>query len=157
MGKGQKLVTKKAPVEGSEDLFPMQDSQAIYSSSEEDDDVQIPVGEDDDDLTQIDDSQRREDSQRLEESTSTAPEPEILRPQRPQEPPKKRQRHYHMIGDQHEEGVVEWYRQHELLYNKKMRAYRDRDKKSQAWTTKAEELGVEGELCFKMLSNYFEI
>lgn len=151
MGKGQKLVTKKAPVEGSEDLFPMQDSQAIYSSSEEDDEVEIQLGDDDDGLTQVDDSQR------LEERTPNAPEPEILRPQRPQEPPKKRQRHYHMIGDQHEEGVVEWYRQHELLYNKKMRAYRDRDKKSQAWTTKAEELGVEGELCFKMLSNYFEI
>ena len=48
-------------------------------------------------------------------------------------------------------GVVDWYRQNELLYNKKMRAYRDRDKKTQTWNTKAAQLGVDGEF-IKLIS-----
>ena len=150
MGKGRKIVHKKAPEEGSVDLFATEALNVDESSSSgneaEDDSDHEPTQaipskrsavdvEDDDDATQI-----------TQDSVQKDPEPDRTASQ----PKTKRQRHYHIIGENHEEGVVEWYRQHELLYNKKMRAYRDRDKKAQAWATKAQALNVDGELCFKM-------
>ena len=73
-------------------------------------------------------------TQITQDSVQKDPEPD----RRASQPKTKRQSNYRIIGENHEEGVVEWYRQHELLYNKKMRAYRDRDKKAQAWATKAQ-------------------
>lgn len=145
MAKGRKIIHKKVPEEGSEDLFGTEALNVDKSSSsgnepEDDSDheptqaipskrsaVDVEV-EDDDDATQI-----------TQDSVQKDPEPDRTAFQ----PKAKRQRHYHVIGENHEEGVVEWYRQHELLYNKKMRAYRDSDKKAQA-------LNVDGELRFKM-------
>ena len=137
MGKGKKiLASKKPPVEASEELF---------SSGEEEEE----------DATQMEGDQ--EDSQPFEEEESQvivedSQVPEEHTPSPILHPPKKRQRHYHMIGEEHEVGVVDWYRKNELLYNKKMRAYRDRDKKNQTWSIKAAELGVDGEF-IKLISN----
>ena len=41
--------------------------------------------------------------------------------------------------------LAEWYREQEFLYNKKLRAYRDRDRKARAWEDKAASLNIEGE------------
>ena len=139
MGKGKKILASKKAPEASEELF-------SSSAEEEDEDVtQIDEG-DQEDL----DSQQpfEEESEVLEDSQF----PEHVTPSPILHPPKKRQRHYHQIGEEHEVGVVDWYRKNELLYNKKMRAYRDRDKKTQTWTTKAAELGVDGEF-ITLISN----
>ncbi|KAK3875462.1 hypothetical protein Pcinc_019674 [Petrolisthes cinctipes] len=61
----------------------------------------------------------------------------------PRENPNKRKRTYHIIPEDKEVSVVEWYRDQEFLYNKKMRAYRDRDRKAKAWEDKAQSLNVE--------------
>ena len=134
MGKGKKiLASKKPPVEASEELF---------SSGEDEDITQMERDQEDSQPFEEEETQGLvEDSQALEHTPSP-----ILHP------PKKRQRHYHMIGEEHEVGVVDWYRKNELLYNKKMRAYRDRDKKNQTWSIKAAELSVDGEF-IKLISN----
>ena len=121
MGKGRKIVHKKAPEEGSEDLFANVDESLSSGNEAEDDSDHEPTQsipnkgsvvdeEDDDDATQI--TQDSVQSQKDPEPDRTASQPKT----------KRQKRHYHIIGEKHEEGVVEWYRQHELLYNKKMRA-----------------------------------
>ena len=137
MGKGKKILASKKAPEASEELF-------SSSAEEEDEDVtQIDEGDQED----LDSQPFEEESQVLEDSQLPEQTPSPIL-----HPPKKRQRHYHQIGEEHEEGVVDWYRTNELLYNKKMRAYRDRDKKTQTWSTKAQELGVSGEF-IKLISN----
>ena len=150
--------SKKAPQEASEELFDEQ---------EDEDATQIEIEEGD-----HEDSDIEEDSQVIDSQPEQTRSPIV-------HPPKKR--HYHQIGGRRGlvsaivnrnrrdplyfipqrrgrgittrlVGVVDWYRQNELLYNKKMRAYRDRDKKTQTWNTKAAQLGVDGEF-IKLISN----
>ena len=56
----------------------------------------------------------------------------------------KRRTYYHIPEDK-EAALAEWYREQEFLYNKKLRAYRDRDRKARAWEEKGKAFGVPGE------------
>ena len=125
MGKGRKIVQKKAPEGASEDLFvgdvdvdesssDDMDTQGneLEVDSEADHEPTPPIPSkrvaadcvDDDDETQMESQDIIQDSQ-----------------EQLQHPPKsKRKRNYHIIPDDKEVSVVEWYREQEFLYNKKM-------------------------------------
>ena len=77
-----------------------------------------------------------------EEDTQQSQDPGI-RPQRG--PARKKKRQFLAFPEHVELELAEWYRDHELLYNKKLKAYRDRDKKDAAYRKKADELNVAGE------------
>lgn len=150
MGKGKKLITKKKPEAASVDLFAEEEESSDEDLAESQDQNTIDANPDsdvatpplhsrmvvsteeepqDDDLTQID-SQDLRDRAEATESTGNS---------------NKRKRTYHIIPEDKEVSVVDWYREQEFLYNKKMRAYRDRDRKSRAWAEKASTLDVDGE------------
>lgn len=155
MGKGKKLIPKKKPEAASVDIFAEEEEE----SSDEDvgDDSQdqntIDANPDidvatpplhrrtvvrteqeaqDDDLTQMDSQELTDPADATESSEQRGN-------------PNKRKRTYHIIPEDKEVSVVDWYRDQEFLYNKKMRAYRDRDRKSKAWEDKARSLDVDGE------------
>lgn len=71
---------------------------------------------------------------------------------------KKKERTYAIIPEDKEVSIMEWYRDQEFLYNKKMRAYRDRDKKSKAWEDKAQSLDTDGKsITFHFSAKYINM
>ena len=150
MGKGTKLFKRTSTGQSNENIFAASDE----ADSPDEGDLGVnaireEASQDYDEDSQV--LQRRhggparqqhavdviEDSQEPDEATYHAAET--------QQAPIKRKRNYHIIPEHLEVSVVEWYRDHEFLYNRKMRAYRDRDRKAKAWEDKAAEINVSGE------------
>ena len=156
--------------EPSEPLFTSQDDRDFFghpdtSDSEEEMDrsPEPPSGQDligDDELTQtqestqetqvhVDDFDDGEEEQRVDDpapSTSSTQPTKKKRKEDPAAPAvgKQRRTYYHIPQDK-EADLAEWYREQEFLYNKKLRAYRDRERKAKAWENKAASMGIEGE------------
>lgn len=163
MGKGRKNLPHKLP----------QQSVDPFSSSEGEDEEheeEPPVPADASPEVSPDVMQRRlslEDSERNELDVLDEAQTPIDQDATQMDPPSqatcsggssgKRKRTYHIIPEAKEESVVEWFREHEFLYNKKLRAYRDRERKTRAWEAKAKELNVEGEYrnVYLCLLSYF--
>ena len=78
-------------------------------------------------------------------STSSSTQAKKKRREAPAAPAAKQRRTYYHIPQDKEMDLAEWYREQEFLYNKKLRAYRDRDRKARAWEDKAASLDIEGE------------
>ncbi|KAK3891794.1 hypothetical protein Pcinc_004334 [Petrolisthes cinctipes] len=147
MGKGRKILAKtRQPEAESVDMFTDEEEEStddVATGVEEPEEWNVIEGspgfneptqqlnsrtvarqgedpQEDDDLTQL-------DSQNFE-GTDPAPH----------ENPNKRKRTYHIIPEDNEVSVVEWYRDQKFLYNKKMQAYGDRNWKAKAWEDKAQ-------------------
>lgn len=56
--------------------------------------------------------------------------------------PSKRRKASLILSDDQEEDVIEWLKEHPVLYTKTMRDYKDRAKKMQLWEEKAKEMGL---------------
>ena len=102
--------------------------------------------------TQVDefDADIEEEEQQVDEpppstSSSTQQQAKKKRREAPAAPAAKQRRTYYHIPQDKEMDLAEWYREQEFLYNKKLRAYRDRDRKARAWEDKAASLDIEGE------------
>ncbi len=75
----------------------------------------------------------------IQDSTGDNPIP----PSQPD--PKKRQKNRSVIlSDDEETRVVEWLADHPLMYNKKIKEYKETDKKEKLWDDLGEELGYTG-------------
>ncbi len=63
---------------------------------------------------------------------------------------KKRQKQTNVIlSDANEERVVEWQADHPSMFNKKIKEYKETDKKDKLWNKLGEELGFTGRHKFK--------
>ena len=159
-GKGRKLMIEVE--DESEDLFASQDplgtalpdqdsSSSEEEETQEDDNTQLPSVEEDEENSQAFEGQIDEGAP--VPGSSSAPghtppgSPELPRPN------KRQKRVYHIIPSNYEQDVVEWWRENELFYNKKVHAYRDKDRKIATLAAKAKQLDVERKFSFKILSN----
>lgn len=97
-----------------------------------DDDDDDEDGEEDNDLTQM--TQEDPPSQPLKRKKVGKPAKAPAKP-----------RTFCTLSEEQEMDLAEWYQNQDFLYNKKLNAYRDRDRKAQAWSDKATALGVDGE------------
>ena len=116
MGKGRKGIDRKRQPEAA--------SVTILTDDEEE--------STDDDAAGVEEWNGIEDSHDFYKPTTQEDDPTQLHSQHfegtdsaPRENPNKR-RSYHIIPEDQEVTVVEWYRDQQFLYNKKMRTYRDR-------------------------------
>lgn len=50
-----------------------------------------------------------------------------------------------LLAESEEDGVVDFVRENEILYNRRLKDYKDTGKKKALWEQKAGEMGVDGE------------
>jgi len=105
--------------QGSEPSEPVTESR-----SEENEGVVSPAPSDD--------SASKSESQMSEEDVGQSQKPKN----------KKTKTHTHLTMDQ-QEAMVDWLKTHEVLYNKKLEAYKDTKKKAFLWQKQAEVVGVD--------------
>ena len=156
------LHTEPLHSEPSEPLFTSQDDREYgqhVDPDTSDDEMDPPAGQDllDDDLTQItqestqetqvspqDDDDDGEEDRVDDPAPSTSTQPTKKRKEDRAAAVGKRRTYYHIPEDK-EALLADWYREQEFLYNKKLRAYRDRERKAKAWEDRATSMGLEGE------------
>ena len=122
MPKGRKLLRGKGlllPATPPEDIFD-------NDSSEEEEEVADKPQE-----------------EQLEESQAATDQ--VPRPESPVLPDLKRacteKRKYASLTQDEKVTLCEWYKQNELFYNKRLNAYRDKERKAQLWQEQAEKMG----------------
>ena len=64
----------------------------------------------------------------------------------------KRQRKHCPIERKDEQGLIEWIRDHEILWNRSKEEFRNRREKEHLWSQKAQELGIDS----KYLTTWYE-
>ena len=149
MGKGKKI-QQRPPPQQSVDLFESSEEEELLDLNQIEENPNVANVEvtmtlpSDDDLTQMTALEEAPPADSQQQTTQETPPAPSAVP--------KRRRSYHVLPEEKEASVAEWYREQEFLYNKKFRSYRDKDRKSAAWENKAQELGIAGEypyhVCF---------
>ena len=82
--------------------------------------------------------------EQLQESQAATEDSHVPRPESPVLPDLKRartERKYASLTPSEEVTLVEWYKQHELFYNKRVNAYRDKARKLQLWEDQVSKMG----------------
>ena len=138
MGKGRKLLPAKGKnmEQESHDMFEDDDETQVSSNDEEDD-----VHEEEQD------SQVLENSQEPFEQTQEDELPSLTSPNEGPRAKRLRTEHrrYAPLTPEEERQLVEFYQANELLYNKKLSAYRDKQRKNKVWEDQALIMGKSAE------------